>query len=95
MDNASLIEQFIRIDSIDDGVNVHVGTVVWESPTQPTTIWTHVFTAPPRIHQAALDRMIQLVLETPDYFAVCTLCGERVPAGWISDDGICMSCTGR
>jgi hypothetical protein len=93
MNDDELIRDFIRVDRSDGMIRILVGSV-GRDVQAPVTRWLVGAILPSVSSDADIEDAIEDVLQSPDHFALCPECGERVPLGWM-DMGVCQTCSAR
>src|SRR5690606_37437426 len=91
----SLLEEFVSVDSSDEGIRLHVRTISWRGPHTPVSewvLWKQINAEP---DHADLDRLYDEILADRRYFGLCAQCRECNPFGWMHDPDLCQSCAER
>ena len=97
VNDAEIMEEFTRIRQADDVLLVEVGQVRWHGPHTPEIEWGGTGVALPLDASPETIRGARLaLLARRKFFRICVRCEERMPLGWMEDDGsICQSCAER
>lgn len=94
-EHKELREDYIRIKRSQDAVVILAGVISWDGPATPILEWKVVRRLPADTGPEKIEKAVAAVLKDPEFFLVCTECGERLPVGHMFTDEICQSCATR
>ncbi len=80
MTDEELIEEFLRVDTLPDQIQILCTEISWEGHT-PVSRWTPAKKLSPSANPEAVEAALRSVLTDRRFFRVCTRCKERQPRG--------------
>lgn len=92
MEDAELIQQFIRQKNVGDSVHLLVCVIGWKRPGTPTSRWKVAGKISLSELRAKFDTETARILRDARYFGVCSECGKRKPCGRMHEKELCQSC---
>lgn len=92
MDDAELINEFIRQEVVGDAIHLLVCQIIWDISHTPRRKWKIAARIPRHHPRERLEAAIAQILHNRRYFGLCKECDARQPQGWMLTGDLCQEC---
>jgi hypothetical protein len=89
------LDEFIKIKSLGDELEIYFVDIIWKSPHTPESQDVLIYTLPLARWKKEKGKYVSRILNNKKYFRVCGLCGEINHRGHMHDTYICQRCAER